>query len=628
MKNKNYDFSGWATRNDLKCSDGRTIRRDAFKDNDGKIVPLVWNHLHNSPDNVLGHALLENRKEGVYTYGFFNNTESGQEAKELVRNGDVTALSIYANKLKQDNGNVLHGQIREVSLVLSGANPGAFIDSIISHGEESDEEAIMYTGEEISLYHNDEEDKEEKDESEEVEKESEEKSEESEESEKSEESEEEESMEKEKLEHAEEEEKDENEETVQDVIDSLTDKQKKVVYAMIGEAINDAKNNDEGDEKMKHNVFDNDRNEQEEFLCHDDMVKIFENAQRLGSLKAAAEDYLAHAVYDKDGNEVTYGIADIDYLFPDYKATTNTPDFYKREDAWVSKVMSGVHHTPFSRIKSIFADITMDEARAKGYVKGNLKAEEVFGLLKRTTDPQTVYKKQKLDRDDILDITDFDVVAWLKGEMRMMLDEEIARAILIGDGRSTLSQDKIKEDHIRSVLNDDDFYSIKVEVTYAQADTDEDKAKKNIKAIIKSRKDYKGSGNPVFFTTEDQLTDMLLIEDSTGRVIYDTEEKLKTALRVRDIITVPVMEGVTRTTRTNDVKDVIGIIVNLNDYNVGADKGGQTSLFDDFDIDYNQYKYLIETRISGALTKPKSAIVIETAHVAETVEEPAAGEGE
>lgn len=606
---KGYDFSGWATRNDLKCSDGRTIKQDAFKQNDGKRVPLVWNHLHHSVDNVLGHAILENRKEGVYAYGFFNNTQGGRDAKELVNSGDITSLSIFANNLRQTNDReVLHGDIKEVSLVLAGANPGAVIDTILSHsGDEIEDEAIIYTGEDVYLSHSVKEE-EEKDDEDDIEVEEDDKVEPD--SDPKEEDDEVEDPEKEKekkmnenLSHA------DNEETVKDVIDSMNEKQKKVLYALVGAALEE----NGGEKEMKHNVFEGDAMQQD-VLSHSDMECIFDSAKRNGSLKQATEDYLAHSVTDDEGNVVTYGIADIDWLFPEYKNVTNTPDWYKREDAWVSSVMSGVHHTPFSRIKSMFADITMPEARAKGYVKGNIKEEEVFSLLKRTTDPQTIYKKQKLDRDDILDITDFDVVAWLKGEMRMMLDEEIARAILIGDGRSSISADKIKQDHVRAIALDDDFYAVKCPVVYAEGDTPEQKAKKVIKKAIKARKDYKGSGNPVFFTTEDLLTDMLLIEDTTGRVIYDTEEKLRTALRVSKIITVPVMEGATRTDASSNVWDLLGIIVNLNDYNVGADKGAGVSMFDDFDIDYNQQKYLIETRISGALVRPKSALVLETAH--------------
>ena len=558
---KNYDFSGWATRNNRKCSDGRTILRDAFKHDDGQVVPLVWNHQHNDPLNVLGHALLENREDGVYAYCTFNDTESGQNAKLLVQHGDVSALSIYANQLKQQGANVLHGAIREVSLVLAGANPGAYIDSIIRHGEESDEEAIIYTGENISLSHADDEEKEEGDE------------------------------------------KMEDEKTVKEVFDTLTEEQKTVVYAMIGQAIEDASQenqNEKGEETMKHNVFDNDEREQGDTLSHAEMATIIGDAKRFGSLK---ESFLAHAQ--------DYGIENIDYLFPDAKTIASTPEYIKRDMGWVTKVMAGTHHTPFSRIKSVFADITEDDARAKGYIKGKLKKEEVFSLLKRTTTPTTIYKKQKLDRDDVIDITDFDVVAWLKSEMRLMLDEEIARAILVGDGRLASSDDKINESNIRPVWTDADLYTVKAKVDVAPTATATDKAKAFIKSIIKSRKNYKGSGAPTLFTTEDVLTDCLLIEDTTGRIIYDSVEKLATTLRVKEIVTVPVMENLTRTTDAGDTVALAGIIVNLNDYNVGADKGGAVNMFDDFDIDYNAQKYLIETRCSGALTKPFSAIAVE-----------------
>lgn len=580
----NFDFSGWATRNDLKCSDGRIIRKDAFKSNDGQKVPLVWNHQHSDPNEVLGHAVLENREEGVYAYCKFNDTESGRTAKLLVQHGDVNALSIYANQLKQQGPNVMHGNIRELSLVLAGANPGAFIESIIKHGEESDEEGIIYTGENITLSHSGTSEQE-KDE--------------------------------EKLEHAdgaeekkedskvaEEPKKNEGEETVADVFNTLTEKQKTVVYAMIGQAIEDNgkedNNSEGGDEEMKHNVFDKDTENQENVLSHDAMETIIADGKRYGSLK---ESFLAHAE--------EYGIKEIETLFPEPKSLNNPPEFIKREMGWVQKVMSGVHHTPFSRIKSSFADITEDDARAKGYIKGELKKEEVFSLLKRTTTPTTIYKKQKLDRDDVIDITDFDVVAWLKSEMRMMLDEEIARAILVGDGRLASSDDKINESNIRPIWKDEDLFNIKATIEVDASATPDQKAKAAIRAIIKSRKNYKGSGNPALYTTEDFLTDCLLLEDANGRVIYDTEEKLRTALRVSAIITVPVMEGLTRKDDEGNDLDLLGIIVNLADYNVGADKGGAINMFDDFDIDYNQQKYLIETRCSGALIKPFSAISIE-----------------
>ena len=567
-----FDFSGWATRNNLKCSDGRTIRKDAFKDNNGQKVPLVWNHQHNEPFNILGHALLENREEGVYAYCTFNDTEAGQNAKQLVEHGDVSALSIYANQLKQHGGDVIHGSIREVSLVLAGANPGAFIDSIICHGEESEEEAIIYTGEDISLSHADNEE-----------------------------------MKEEKpMEDTKKVENKTDNKTVKDVFDTLTEEQKTVVYALIGQALESAgvtdenDENDEEDNNMKHNVFDQDDMMKGNVLSHSDMEEIFSDAKRAGSLKEA---FLAH--------NATYGIDQIDTLFPEPKSMNTPPEFIKRDTNWVAGVINGVHHTPFSRIKSMFANITEDEARAKGYIKGKLKKEEVFTLLKRTTTPTTIYKKQKLDRDDIIDITDFDVVAWIKSEMRMMLDEEIARAILVGDGRLTSDDDHINEANIRPIWKDDDLYTIKTKITVDASATDDDKAKAVIKAAVKSRKDYKGSGNPVLYTTEDFLTNCLLLEDTQGYRLYKSEQDVATAMRVSRIVTVPVMENLSRTDSESKTRNLVGIIVNLNDYNVGADKGGAVNMFDDFDIDYNQQKYLMETRCSGALIRPYSAIALE-----------------
>ena len=572
-----FDFSGWATRNDLKCSDGRTIRKDAFKDNNGQKVPLVWNHQHNDPLNILGHALLENRQEGVYAYCTFNETEAGQNAKLLVEHGDVSALSIYANQLKQRGSDVIHGAIREVSLVLAGANPGAFIDSVICHGEESDEEAIIYTGEDISLFHA--------------------------ECDKKEETKEEKPVENEKKTTEGEKKTTESEETVGEVLDTLNEKQKTAVFALIAQALENADNSNDDDEEekeMKHNVFDQDETMKENVLSHSDIESILSDAKRSGSLK---ESFLAHTA--------TYGIDQIDTLFPEPKSMNTPPEFIKRDMDWVAGVINGVHHTPFSRIKSMFANITEDEARAKGYIKGNLKKEEVFTLLKRTTTPTTIYKKQKLDRDDILDITDFDVVAWIKGEMRMMLDEEIARAILVGDGRLTSDDDHIPEQNIRPVWKDDDLYTIKTKITVSTTATDDDKAKAMIKAAVKSRKNYKGSGNPVLYTTEDFLTNCLLLEDTQGYRLYKSEQDVATAMRVSKIVTVPVMEGLTRTDSESKTRTLMGIIVNLKDYNVGADKGGAVNMFDDFDIDYNQQKYLMETRCSGALIKPYSAIALE-----------------
>ena len=628
---KKFDFSGWATRANMLCSDGRVILKDAFKECDGLTVPLVWNHQHNSPDEVLGHALLENRDEGVYAYCTFNDTESGQTAKLLVQHGDVDKLSIYANKLKQQGSNVVHGVIRELSLVLAGANPGAYIESVMMHGEDSYEEGYIGTGEYIEnvepLFHADEPEKGEREVAEDTKKtKSESDSEETvadvfntltEKQKKvvyamigqaledaSNDDDEEESKEKE-VKHSQEStksNKSDDEETVADVFNTLTEKQKTVVYALIGQALEDAgvDNEEEDDEdeggnnNMKHNVFDQET-ATNEVLTHSEMVSIMEDARRGGSLKDAV---------------LQHGIEQIDYLFPDAKAMEATPGFIKRDTTWVDDVMKSVHKTPFSRIKSVFADLTEADARAKGYIKGNMKVEEFFSLIKRITTPTTIYKKQALDRDDVIDITDFDVVAWLKTEMRMMLDEEIARAILVGDGRSASSNDKINEQNVRPIWTDEDVFTVKAAVNVTSSTTDDQKAKGFIKACIKSRKNYKGSGNPVMYMTEDMLTNCLLLEDANGRVIYDTVDKLATALRVRKIVPVPVMEDLKREVSTN-THTLAGIYVNLVDYNIGADKGGAVNMFDDFDIDYNQNKYLIETRCSGALTKPYSAVAIE-----------------
>lgn len=571
---KKCHFSGWATKANLKCSDGRTILKDAFKDNDGAVVPLVWNHQYSSPDNVLGHAELENRGDGVYAYCTFNDTESGQAAKKLVENHDISALSIRANKLRHNGSNVVHGNIQEVSLVLAGANPGAFIDSIIAHGETDDEEAVIYSGEDICLYHSSDEvndNKTNKDKKENN------------------------SMPDTKNINT-----NDSEETVADVWNTLSEKQKTVVYAIIGQALEENCYDEDEDEDMKHNVFDNEDPMYDEVLMHDAMDAIVSDAKRCGSMR---ESFLAHAD--------DYGIGNIDYLFPDDQELGNAPDFIKRETGWVQKVMGAVHHTPFSRIKSVFADITEDDARAKGYIKGKFKKDEFFSLLKRTTTPTTIYKKQKMDRDDVIDITDFDVVAWLKTEMRMMLDEEIARAALVGDGRLSSSDDKINESNIRPIWTDADLYTIKYLVDISSSATGSEKAKAFIRAAIKSRKDYKGSGEPTLFTTEDILTDCLLLEDNNGRIIYDSATKLATTLRVKEIVTVPVMENLSRTDSDGNTRELMGIVVNLSDYNIGADKGGAVNMFDDFDIDYNQQKYLIETRCSGALTKPYSAIALE-----------------
>ena len=638
---KNFDFGGWATKANLLCSDGRVIRNNAFEECDGKTVPLIWNHQHDNPDAVLGHALLENRGNGVYAYCTFNDTDAGQNAKLLVQHGDVDQLSIYANKLKQVGRDVIHGVIREVSLVLAGANSGARIDSVVMHSDDAFEEGYIYTGEYLEdvepLSHSETSTKGdnemastknettkiddnatigevfdtltdtqkkavyaiigmvagEEDDSE---------------------------GEDDKVEHGacgssskkknqpvehrndvEDDDDDpdemEDDETIGDIINTMTDKQKEALYAVLGMALetNNGDNEEGGDTNMKHNAFDMETGSNEEVLTHSEMAEIMDDAKRCGSL---ADAVLQH------------GIEHIDYLFPDAKPTETVPGFIQRDQTWVTDVMNAVHKTPFSRIKSVFADITEDEARAKGYIKGHQKADEVFSLLKRITTPTTVYKKQKIDRDDVVDITDFDVVAWLKTEMRGMLNEEIARAILVGDGRNNSSNDKINEQNIRPIWTDDDVYTVKSAINVTKATTDDEKAKAFIKAAIKSRKSYKGSGNPVMYMSEDMLTNCLLLEDTNQRVIYDSVDKLATALRVRKIVPVPVMEDLTRVVSSN-THTLAGIYVNLADYCVGADKGGSVNMFDDFDIDYNQQKYLIETRCSGALAKPYSAVAIE-----------------
>ena len=580
MDIKNYDFSGWATKNDLTCADGRVIRKDAFKGNDGKKVPLVYAHQHTSTDGVLGHAILENREEGVYAYGFFNETEAGKAAKEQVRHGDLTSLSIFANNLKEMGRDVIHGIIREVSLVLAGANPGAFIDVVMMHGEDEGDGLIIGYDESIELNHTAQLNKEGiiMDSN------------------------------KNQLEHSEPDEgSDVTEKTIQQIkqiVDTMNDDQKDAMYSLIGLALEDAanKNEDGGETNMRHNLFENDQTQTNEVvLTHDQMNDILTDAKRSGSLK---DSFLSHAA--------TYGIENIEYLFPDARNITENPETIARKMDWVQKVINGTKHTPFSRIKSMFADITEDAARAKGYIKGNLKKEEVFALLKRTTSPTTIYKKQKLDRDDVIDIIDFDVVVWLKAEMRVMLDEEIARAVLVGDGRLADAEDKINEGCIRPIWKDDSLFAVKAAIEFAVNDTADTKAKKFIREAIKQRKNYKGSGNPALFTTEDVVTDCLLIEDTTGRRIYNTVADLALALRVSEIITVEPMENCTRVGTDSKTYTLLGIMVNLIDYNIGADKGGAVTMFDDFDIDYNQMKYLIETRCSGALVKPFSALVFES----------------
>ena len=628
IKPMGYDFAGWATKNDIRCADGVVIRKDAFKAQDGKKVPLFWNHKHDSPSAVLGHAYLENRPEGVFAYGYFNNTQAGRDAREQLQHGDIESLSIWANNLTREDDNVYGGIVRELSLVPAGMNPGARIESVIAHGEtleEGEDEGIIYTGEPIQMgdsniiSHGQEED-----------------------------------MAK----------------SIGDVLDTLSDEQKAAVGELFDSVYEHRDDYDddydeddydddydedddyeEDDEDMKHSIFNQDDNgyNEDEYLSHSAMKEIFDNAKRGGSLKQAFEDYtdggeLVHgtpsyssagmitaapgagyvkpAALDASAPGVKYGVYStgsdgLNMLFPDYKSLNMPPEWIKRDMDWVSTVMTGVHHTPFSRIKSMYADITEDEARAKGYIKGKYKKEEFFTTLKRTTDPQTIYKKQRLDKDDIADITDFDVVSWIKGEMRMMLNEEIARAILIGDGRPSDHEDKIHENHIRPIVNDVPLFTVRVPINVqtggaTPSDLSEDVIAKNtINGAIRARKYYKGSGSPVFFTTEDVLTEMLLLEDGIGHKLYKTEAEVATAMRVSRIITVELMENYTvKFAESADTFPLIGVIVNLSDYNVGADKGGGVSMFDQFDIDYNQQKYLIETRMSGALIKPFSAMTL------------------
>ena len=549
------DFSGWATRNDLLCGDGRTIKKDAFKDNDGCEVPLIWNHQHNDPDAVLGHALLENREDGVYAYCTFNDTDNGIRMKKAVQHGDIRSLSIYANKLKEIGNEVVHGTIRELSLVLAGANPGAYIDYVIAHSD-GETSAIYASWDENIIIHSDD-------------------------------------ASDNKVEEEKPVAEEKKEKPIGEIIDSMTDEQREAMYAVVKMVLEEydadnADNDEEDDTEMKHNLFDQDEAMDDATLMHSAMETIIADGKRFGSLK---ESFLEHSA--------EYGIDNIDWLFPEAQNLTNTPGFIKRNpDAWVDVVMNGVHHTPFSRIKMMFADLREDDARAKGYAtKGALKKEEVFGLLKRTVEPTTIYKKQKLDRDDIVDITDFDVVSWLKGEMRMMLDEELARAFLFGDGRLQSSPDKIKETSIIPVIKDTSLYAIE-----SQAATSA--PKDIVKAVVMGQVNYEGSGNITLFIKNSLVTEMLLIEDTQGRRLYKDINELSLACAVNRIVKVPdtiVPEG------------IYGVALDLNDYNVGADKGGAVNMFDDFDIDYNQQKYLIETRCSGALTKPFSAIVIKKA---------------
>ena len=652
MPKKHYDFAGWATKNNIRCSDGRTIMHGAFSADNGKRVPLVWNHQHDNVRNVLGHADLEERPEGVYAYCSFNNTEHGQDAKDCVKHGDIVALSIYANQLKQNGANVIHGAIREVSLVLAGANRGAVIDSVLEHGELSDDSAeISFVGYgDIEIHHSDLDEQDDDYEDEELDG-----YQEDDEAEENEEDD-------ENLQHADngeakKEEKEDGGETVADVMNTLTDKQRKAVAIIIeqaiadskgdnsmshadGDAQNDAENDDEtvedvyntlnekqkkvvnfligealknkdseGGSEMKHNVFEGSENVQNT-ISHAEIHEICRVGKQMGSLKAAVDQAYEEGVLEHA--EGDYGINNIDYLFPDAKAMTTEPELIKRDMGWVDDVFNGVHRTPFKRVKSVFADITEDEARAKGYIKGKFKKEEVFTLLKRTTDPQTIYKKQKLDKDDLEDLEDnFNVLPWIKNEMNMMFREEVARAILIGDGRPSSSDDKIQENHIRPIYNDEDLFTVKVPVEVKTGATEDDIARALIKAMVKARKQYKGTGNPTFFTTEDYLTDCLLIENTLGERLYKSEAEVATAMRASKITTVEPMENktiaITAEGRSTSYP-LMGVLVNLTDYNVGAKNGGKTDFFEDFDIDFNQQKYLYEARMSGALKKPFSAI--------------------
>lgn len=584
-----YDFCGWASKNNLRCADGRIIRKDAFSVNDGQRVPLVWNHQHKSSSNVLGHAILENRAEGVYTYGKFNNSQAGQDAKEAVRHGDVTAMSIWANNLDQQGSEVFHGVIREVSLVLAGANPGAFIESVIVHGEpmeDGDEEGIFYTGDDLTVIH---------------------------------------AIEDEKLEEKmpEKEEKKEGGKTVKDVFDTLNEEQKKAVAIIVGQAISDGKavkdDEEEEEEGVKHNVFDNNGTQDDkDYISHAELIEAVHDVRRYGSLRASFKEHfgtanIMHSI-DTTGMTVatgtqTYGFNDPNMLFPDYKSLNTPPEWLSRNMDWVTKLLAKVHHTPFSRIKSVYADITEDEARARGYIKGKQKKTEVFTTLKRTTDPQTIYKLQKMDRDDVLDITEFDVIAWIRAEMRVMLNEEIARAILMGDGRDSDAEDKIQELHIRPVISDVPLFNVVVTIHVSASATKAEVAEQVIDEVIRARRKWKGTGKPDLWTTDEWITEMLLIKNKIGDKVYKTEAELATTLRVSEIIPVEPMEGKTVTYEGKEY-ELLGTIINFADYNVGTDKGGEINNFEDFDIDYNQHKYLIETRFSGALVKPFSALTI------------------
>lgn len=650
MSKRHYDFAGWATRNDIRCSDGRTIRHGAFSADNGKRVPLVWNHRHDDVAQVLGHAELEERPEGIYAYCSFNGTERGQDAKEQVMHGDIVALSIFANGLKENRatGDVMHGSIKEVSLVLAGANRGALIDSVLEHGEISEDSAeISFVGYgDLVLSHGDYEDNDEDEESEEDEIEDDEDLDEDEEDDE----------ESEEIKHADEpdeeindetvagvlktlnekqrkavaiiieqvlndeksktvkhsEETDDDDETVEDVLDTLTDKQKKVVAYLIEKSKEDKNDSNEGGDEMKHNVFDGSEKTQN-VLSHDDIHEIVRVGKQMGSLKdavhqAVEEGVIAHADGDND-----YGINNLDYVFPDYQSMNPEPEMITRNMGWVDGVIAGVHKTPFKKVKSIFADITEDEARARGYIKGKFKKEQVFTLLKRTTDPQTIYVKQKLDKDDIEDLEDnFAVLPFVKKELQMMFREELARAILIGDGRPSSSDDKIQETHIRPIYNDEDLFTVKIPVNVASGADEDTKARALIKAMVKARKQYKGTGSPAFYTTEDVLTDAILIENTLGERLYKSEAEVATAMRASKIVTVEPMENQTITITSeggsSNTYPLLGVLVNLTDYNIGSKNGGKTDFFEDFDIDFNQQKYLYEARMSGALKKPFSAI--------------------
>lgn len=595
---KKYDFSGWATKNDIECSDGRVIMRDAFRHNNGDKVPLVWNHQHNTQDNVLGHAYLENRKDGVYAYCKFNNTNAGETARELVKNGDVDKLSIYANKLKSQQNKVVHGVIREVSLVLAGANPGAFIDSVMVHAEDGseEEEGFIYTEESIEL----DKTKKKKEDPEWIDS----KEDDSKEDDKNNNPEEDPKMKNDNnMKHADE------EMTVQEIFETLDDQQKEAVYAIVGQAVEDATGGEddqsnEGDDNMKHNVFDSYEDTMETVLTHNAFKEdVIKDWKKQGSMR---ESFLFHA--DEYGFDPDLGFTP---LFPDAQMINQEPQMIEKDNSWVADVMSSVKHSPFSRVKASYGKLKEPEARAKGYIKGTKKVDSKIAFLNRVTTPTTVYIKSEIDRDDIVDITSFDVIAWQKKELRKQLDKELALAMLVGDGRSEADDHKINEQNIRPILSDDDMYTIKYKIREGvdfkqptNSSSDNDSVSKGIiRGALRARKEYKGSGSPTFYTTEDVLTDLLLIEDQNGRAIYESVEKLATTLRVKKIVTVPEMEA-------DNYKNVYGLIVNLNDYTAGADQGGSINMFDDFDIDYNQMKYLMETRMSGALTVPFSAIAL------------------